>query len=93
VWGLWDAIHVLQTLTVVSVTPFRWLVYLLTTVTELALGFLLGYGLIVKYVLSGRPQALEKGQQLQGQLAKYQGPLGLTAIAIAILFALLTLMR
>jgi hypothetical protein len=60
---------------------------------ELALGFLLGYGLITKYVLSGSPQALGKGQQLQGQLAKYQGPLGLTAIALAILFLLTRLMR
>jgi len=93
VWGLQDVIHVLRSMSVLSAAPFWWLVSLITTLTELALGFLLGYGLIAKYVLSGRPQALEKGQQLQGQLAKYQGPLGVTAIAIAILFALLNLMR
>ena len=92
-WGLRDAINVLRSMTVLSAAPFWWLVSLLTTLTELALGFLLGYGLITKYVLSGRPQALEKGQQLQGQLAKYQGPLGVTAIALAILFVLLRLMR
>ena len=93
VWGLRDSIYVLRSMAVLSAAPFWWLVNLITTLTELALGFLLGYGLITKYVLSGRPQALEKGQQLQGQLAKYQGPLGVAAIAIAILFALLSLMR
>lgn len=93
IWGLRDVIGVLRTMTVLSVTPVWWLLYLVTTLTELGLGFLLGYGLISKYVLSRNPQAMQKGQEFQAKLVKYQGPLGVVAIALAILFLLLTLLR
>ena len=93
VWGLWDVIGVLRTMTALSAAPVWWLLYLVTTLTELGLGFLLGYGLISKYVLSRNPQAMQKGQELQAKLVMYQGPLGLVAIALAILFMVLTLRR
>jgi len=93
VWGLWDVIGVLRTMAVLSAAPVWWLLYLVTTLTELGLGFLLGYGLISKYVLSRNPQAMQKGQELQAKLVVYQGPLGLVAIALAILFTVLTLRR
>lgn len=89
-WGIWDLIGVLRSLGTFSVF---WLVWLVTAVTELALGFLLGYGLISKYVLGSSPQALEKGQQLRARLANYQGPLGVVAIGLAIIFAVLTVIR
>jgi hypothetical protein len=93
VWGLRDLIGVLRTMTVLSAAPGWWLLYLITTLTELGLGFLLGYGLISKYVLSRSPEATQKGQELQAKLVVYQGPLGLVAIALAILFMVLTLLR
>lgn len=89
-WGIWDLIGVLRSLGTFSVF---WLVWLVTAVTELGLGFLLGYGLISKYVLGSSPQALEKGQQLRARLANYQGPLGVVAIGLAIIFAVLTVIR
>ena len=89
-WGIWDLVGVLRSLGTFSVF---WLVWLVTAVTELALGFLLGYGLISKYVLGSSPQALEKGQQLRARLANYQGPLGVVAIGLAIIFAVLTVIR
>ncbi len=92
-WGIWDLIGVFRSLGVLNAAPVWWVLYLVTAVTELALGFLLGYGLISKYVLGRSPQALEKGQQLRARLAIYQGPLGVTAIALAIVFAVLTLIR
>ncbi len=92
-WGLWDLIGVVRSLGVLGAAPVWWVLYLLTAVTELALGFLLGYGLISRYVLGTSPQALEKGQQLRASLARYQGPLGVAAIGLAILFAVLTLIR
>ncbi len=92
-WGLWDLIGVVRSLGVLSAAPVWWVLYLLTAVTEVALGFLLGYGLISRYVLGSSPQALEKGQQLRASLARYQGPLGLTAIGLAIVFTVLTLIR
>ena len=92
-WGIWDLINVFRSLGLLSAAPVWWVLYLVTAVTELALGFLLGYGLISKYVLGRSPQALEKGQQLRAKLAIYQGPLGVVAIGLAILFAVLTLIR
>ena len=89
VWGVIDAIRVVRFLGAMS---SGWMVIaILTALTELGLGFLLGYGLISKYVLSKSPQALEKGQLLRAKLAVYQGPLGLTAIVLAILFAVMNL--
>lgn len=89
-WGIWDLVGVLRSLGTFSVF---WLVWLVTAVTELALGFLLGYGLISKYVLGSSPQALEKGKQLRARLANYQGPLGVVAIGLAIIFAVLMVIR
>ncbi len=93
VWGVWDAIGVLRFLGIVSAAPFWWFIYLVTAVTELGLGFLLGYALISKYVLSHSPEAAARGQQLQMKLGVYQGPLGVIAIALAIIFTALTLGR
>jgi hypothetical protein len=92
-WGIWDLIGVFRFLGALSAAPVWWVLYLVTAVTELALGFLLGYGLISKYALGGSPQALEKGQQLRAKLANYQGPLGVTAIVLAIVFTVVTLIR
>ena len=91
VWGLIDVIRIVPSLGALSSAPLWTVISLLTALTELGLGFLLGYGLISKYVLSKSPEALEKGQKLQAKLVVYQGPLGLTAIALAILFAVLNL--
>jgi hypothetical protein len=93
VWGIWDLIGVFRSLGILSSAPVWWVLYIITALTELGLGFLLGYGLISKYVLSRSPQALEQGQQLRAKLANYQGPLGVVAIVLAILFAVLTLVR
>ena len=91
VWGVIDVIRVVGFLGALSSAPFRMVIAILTALTELGLGFLLGSGLISKYVLSKSPQALEKGQLLRAKLAVYQGPLGLTAIVLAILFAVMNL--
>ena len=91
VWGVIDVIRIVPSLGALSAAPLWMVISLLTALTELGLGFLLGYGLISKYVLGSSPQALEKGQQLRANLAVYQGPLGLTAIVLAILFAVMRL--
>jgi hypothetical protein len=90
-WGLWDLIHLLRTFGLLSYMPGWWLVFLVTTVTQLGLGFLLGYGLIQRYALSKNPQAMEKGEQLRARLAAYQGPLGVIAIVLAALFILMSI--
>jgi hypothetical protein len=90
-WGLWDLIHLLRSMSVLSSYPMWWLVFLVTTATQLGLGFLLGYGLISRYALSKNAQAMEKGEKLRSKLAVYQGPLGIVAIILAVLFILMNL--
>ena len=91
IWGVIDLIRIVPSLGALSSAPLSMVIAILTALTEIGLGFLLGYGLISKYALSKNPQALEKGQQLRAKLVVYQGPLGLTAIALAILFAVMSL--
>ena len=91
--GIWDVINLLSAISVLSVAPIWWIIYLITTLTELGLGFLLGYGLISKYALSGSPEAAVKGQMLRLKLAVYQGPLGIVAIVLAVLFIIFSLTR
>ena len=91
VCGLWQLTHLLRSFGLLSYIPMWWLLFLVTTVTQLGLGFLLGYGLISRYVLSKSPQAMEKGEKLRARLAAYQGPLGVTAIVLACIFILMNL--
>jgi len=91
IWGVIDVIRVLPSLGALSSAPFWMVIWILTPLTELGLGFLLGYRLICKYALSKSPEALEKGQQIRAKLAVYQVPLGLTAIVLAMLFAVMNL--
>ncbi|HUU03744.1 MAG TPA: hypothetical protein VM425_20080 [Myxococcota bacterium] len=94
-WGIWDTIHVLTTgwFAVVSVIPVSAIVILVAVLVEVVLGFLLGFGLISKYALSKNEQALAKGQEIRGKLAKFQGPLGLIAIFVSIYILLWNLIH
>ncbi|MCG3136637.1 MAG: hypothetical protein HJJLKODD_00472 [Phycisphaerae bacterium] len=87
-WGLRDLIYLFRALSAIGHPTFWWFVFLITTVTELGLGFLLGYGLIVKYVIGKNETAIAKTELVRAKLRVYQGPLGLTAIVLAVVFFL-----
>ncbi len=63
---------------------FNGLLLLLTILVGLALGFLLGYGLINQYVLSKNAGAAAGGAGVQAKLATYQGPLGIAAVLLGL---------
>jgi hypothetical protein len=90
-WGLLDLMRLLRLLSMLNHIPLWWLFFLITTATQLGLGFLLGYGLISRYVLSKSAQAMEKGERLRARLAVYQGALGVAAIVLAGLSILMKL--
>ncbi len=52
---------------------------------ELAVGFLLAYGLISKYLLEKNEEAKEKGQLLRSKLVKYQVPAGIALAVLGVL--------
>ena len=51
---------------------------------QAVLGFILGYGLIAKYVFSKSEEAKIKGEQLLAKLAPIQGKLGIAGIAVGV---------
>ncbi|MBI5724712.1 MAG: hypothetical protein HZA50_12185 [Planctomycetes bacterium] len=95
-WGLWTIIDALWTFGRLAslLGPYAsfipgsiwlwWLTYLLTGVLEAGLGFLMGYGLISKFILSKSPEAQAKGQAILAKLTKIQVPLGLAGIIFGV---------
>lgn len=79
------AIGIIQLVLNLSAFSVAWLIGLATTVVQFVVGFLLGYGLISKYVLEKNETAKEKGQELRLKLAKYQVPAGFILIVLAVL--------
>lgn len=79
------AIGIIQLVLNLSAFSVAWLIGLAATVVQFVVGFLLGYGLISKYVLEKNETAKEKGQELRLKLVKYQVPAGFTLIVLAVL--------
>ena len=61
-----------------------WVTWIGGGILEASLGFLLGYGLINKFVLSNSPEAEEKGKRLLERLTPLQGRLGLLGIVVGV---------
>ena len=61
-----------------------WVTWLLYAVVETTLGFILGYSLIVKYVLSKNEAAKEKGTQVLEKLLPLQGKLGILGLIVGV---------
>lgn len=91
-WGVWGTLSCVRNMSLLSVVPLRWTFWTLSSVVDLVVGFLLGFGLITKYALSGSPAALARGQAIRGKLAGYQGVFGLVAIAIGAVYTVLIVM-
>jgi len=68
-----------------TITPVSWLLSGLMGLTNLGIGFLLGYDLISEHLLKQNIKAEEKGMTLHKKLIIYQSKMGLAAIAIGIL--------
>ena len=81
-WGVWGIIQ-----SVLNLTSFStgWLIGLGISVVEFVVGFILGYGLISKYLLEKNETAKQKGQELRLKLLKYQVPAGIILIVLGIL--------
>lgn len=85
-WGIRELYSVLTSMDMISTHFLSWLFWLLTGVSDLGVGFLLGFGLIVKYALSKNETAMEKGQMIRQKLIPFQGGLGILAIVMGVLY-------
>ncbi|MDX6693616.1 MAG: hypothetical protein QOF02_1219 [Blastocatellia bacterium] len=64
--------------------PIRALLALVALLVAIALGFLLGYGLIAQYALNKNAGAASSGEAARMKLAPIQGPLGIVGIVLGL---------
>lgn len=83
-WGVWGIIQAVLNLGMLTTWPIWWITWLAGSIVEAVLGFILGYGMIQKLVLSKNEAAKEKGKQLLAKLAPIQGKLGLFGVIVGI---------
>jgi hypothetical protein len=84
IWGAWQIILSVLNMGWMTHAPVLWFTLLATGVLEFALGFLLGFALITRYVLTNSPDAVLKGEQLRGKLVGIQIPMGLAGIGLGL---------
>jgi hypothetical protein len=83
-WGIWGVISSLLTAWAIALVPVWWFTLLIGSVMEMVLGFILGYGLIAKYIFSKSETAREKGEAIIAKLAPVQGVIGIIGIIVGI---------
>ncbi len=81
-WGLWSVISSIMNLGWLSRYPIYWITYLANAVLLLALGILLGVGVLRTF--TSNEQALAKLDETVKKLSPYQGNLGIAAIIVGI---------
>ena len=90
-WGVWELIGSITGMALLSTFPIYWVFWLLTAISDLGVGIILGFGMVSKWTMSGNPAAMEKGQALRAKLVKIQVPLGFLAIVMGFLYILFSL--
>ncbi|MDP3274826.1 MAG: hypothetical protein Q8Q09_06480 [Deltaproteobacteria bacterium] len=91
IWGIKEIFSVLTSIRLLSVAPLRWIFWTLSGVSDLLVGFLLGFGLITHYALSKNEQAKAKGAEIRGKLVGIQGPLGIVTIILGALYLVMSI--
>ncbi|ADY29823.1 MULTISPECIES: hypothetical protein [Cellulophaga] len=81
-WGIWGIVSAILTIGWLSTWPILWITYLVGNIVTAALGFMLGYGLINKYVLSKNEAAKAKAEEMRAKIAPKQGKLGLIGLIL-----------
>ena len=79
--GIRSVISALMTLSLLTFAPVLWIVYFVGALALLALGFILGYELIVHYL----PKQKAKAEHVLKKLLPYQKWIGIVAIVIGVL--------
>jgi len=84
IWGIWGVIQAILSISILGSWPIWWITWIASSAIQAVLGFLLGYGMINKLLLSKSEEAKEKGEKLLAKLAPLQGKFGLIGIIIGI---------
>ena len=73
--------------------PLMWVTRLVGGLLLTALGFLLGFALISKYVFSQGEKSAQKGLEYKDKLAKFQVKLGIAGMIVAVLAVIVFFMH
>ena len=84
IWGLIGSFLSLDWLGLGIMGIISWITWFLYAVVEVTLGFILGYPLIVKYVLNKDEAAREKGAKLLEKLVPLQGKMGILGLIVGV---------
>lgn len=83
-WGIWGIISAVLGIGILAKWPIWWITWIAGSGVEAVLGFILGFNLISKYILSKNEQAKAKGEEILAKLTPVQGTLGLIGIGVGI---------
>lgn len=83
-WGVWGIISAILNISILGTWPIWWITWMASSVIQAILGFILGYGMINKLLLSKNEEAKRKSEELLKKLTPLQGKLGLIGIIIGI---------
>jgi len=81
-WGVWGVISAVLSLGLLGSWPIYWITSLVDSVLQLALGLLLGVGVLKTFIRDEK--AHQKMDETITKLSPYQGTLGIIAIVIGI---------
>ncbi len=81
-WGAWGIVTAILNLGWLTSAPIWWGTFLAGNVVQAALGFMLGYPLLSKYVFSSNAGAQQKAERLRAHIAPKQGKLGMLGIIV-----------
>ena len=81
-WGAWGIVGSILNLGWLTTFPIHWATYLASAVIQLALGLLLGIGVLKTFIK--QPQAVAKMDEMVTKLAPKQGVMGLIAIGLGV---------
>jgi len=91
-WGIWGVINIIRFLGVLTHAPVMLLFAIAIALSDLAVGFLLGFGLITKYTLNGNVVARTRGENVRAKLVPYQATFGIISIVLGVIYILWMLM-
>jgi len=87
-WGIWGVINIFRFLGVLTHSPMLLLFAIAIALSDLAVGFLLGFGLITKYTLKGSVVARARGENVRAKLVPYQATFGIISIVMGVIYIL-----
>ena len=80
--GVWGVISALLNIGWLTTSPIWWITLLAGSLVQAVLGFMLGFGMINKLILSNNEAAQEKAEALRVKLAPKLGKLGIFGLIV-----------